>query len=132
MAARKWTDAQKAEQAAKIHDWKPWHLSTGEKSAAGKLIVSRNAYRGGTRPLCRFTSWIYQAIKNPEALTPEMVEAAEIKSIGLLCGKIEYRAASITKLITKYGHQLSESEIADLQELVKTQQNFKIVLRMKL
>ena len=125
MAARKWTDAQKAAQSAKIHGWQPWQHSTGAKSATGKVIVSRNAYQGGSRPLCRFTRWIYWAINHPETLTPEKVEAAQIKSVELFSGNAEYRAASITKLITKYGHCFSETELTDLQELVKLQEDFK-------
>ena len=42
MAARIWTDQQKALQAAKIRTWKPWRLSTGAKTPEGKAIVSRN------------------------------------------------------------------------------------------
>lgn len=42
MAARKWTDEQKAMQAAKIRAWKPWRLSTGAKTPEGKAIVSKN------------------------------------------------------------------------------------------
>lgn len=42
MAARIWTDQQKAIQAAKIRTWKPWRLSTGAKTPEGKAIVSRN------------------------------------------------------------------------------------------
>ena len=125
MAARKWTDAQKAAQSAKIHGWQPWQHSTGAKSATGKVIVSRNAYRGGSRPLCRFTRWLYWAINHPETLTPEIVEAAQIKSVALLSGHAGYRAASITKLITKYGHCFSETEVTDLQEMVKGHEDFK-------
>ncbi|MBC3832253.1 hypothetical protein H8K33_12075 [Undibacterium amnicola] len=42
MAARNWTDEQKAIQAAKIRTWKPWRLSTGAKTLEGKAIVSKN------------------------------------------------------------------------------------------
>src|SRR5262245_25528191 len=40
-------------QGKQIHRWKPWERSTGPKTAAGKARVSRNAYKGGTRPLLR-------------------------------------------------------------------------------
>jgi hypothetical protein len=102
MAARQWTPAQRAAQSAAIQEWQPWHNSTGATTTAGKLTVSQNAYRGGTRPLIRFSRWLYQAIENPAALTPEIVEAAKNKSIALLSGHAGYQAASITKLITKY------------------------------
>ena len=123
MAARKWTDSQKAAQSAKIHDWQPWQHSTGAKSAAGKVIVSRNAYRGGTRPLCRFTGWFYRAIVHPETLTPEIVETAKHRCVSLLSGNAGYFSAAITKLIAK--NNFSESEVVDLQELVKGYEDFK-------
>ncbi len=55
MAARKWTPEQKRRQAKLINDWKPWEQSTGAKTAQGKAIVSRNAYRGGS---WRITAYI--------------------------------------------------------------------------
>ena len=53
------------------------------------------------------------------------MEVAKNRSIALLSGSAEYWAASITKFIAKYGNKLSESEIADLQKLVKMQDDFK-------
>lgn len=123
MAARKWTDAQKAAQSAAIQTWQPWQHSTGARTSAGKAIISRNAYRGGTRPLIRFSRWVFWAIDHPETLTPEVVEAAKNKSVELLCGNAEHMAASITKLIKKY--EFSETEVAELQALVKLQEDFK-------
>jgi len=59
MAARKWTNEQKAKQSALIHTWKPWRHSTGARTFAGKAIVSRNAYKGGKRIITGyFKSWI--------------------------------------------------------------------------
>ena len=52
--ARKWTEAQKAEQRRRIQEWKPWEKSTGPKTPEGKKIVSRNAYAGGYRVRLRF------------------------------------------------------------------------------
>lgn len=60
MAARKWTPAQRAAQSAASQEWKPWQHSTGAITETGKAIISRNAYRGGTRPLIRFTCWFYR------------------------------------------------------------------------
>lgn len=125
MAARKWDSAQRAAQSAAIHTWQPWQHSTGPRTAEGKAIINRNAYHGGARPLIRLSHWIFWAIDHPETLTPEIVEAAKHKSIALLSDNAEYRATSITKLITNYGHKLSETEVADLQELVKVQMDFK-------
>jgi hypothetical protein len=38
---------------AAIKQWRPWKHSTGPKSEEGKARVSRNAYKGGTRPILR-------------------------------------------------------------------------------
>jgi hypothetical protein len=51
--ANGWTLKRRARQAKLIHRWKPWERSTGPKTPAGKAIVSRNANKGGTRPLLR-------------------------------------------------------------------------------
>jgi hypothetical protein len=123
MAARQWTPAQRAAQSEAIQKWQPWQHSTGATTATGKAIICRNAYRGGTRPLIRFSRWVAWAINHPETLTPEIVEVAKYRSIALLSGNVGYMAASITKLITKY--EFSETEVADLQELVKDQEDFK-------
>ena len=47
MAARQWTESQKARQRALIQQWKPWKLSTGAKSVEGKTKVSQNALKSG-------------------------------------------------------------------------------------
>lgn len=125
MAARKWTKEQRAAQSASIQEWKPWRHSTGATTATGKATISRNAYRGGARPLCRFTSWMFRAIDRPETLIQEIVEWAGQKNIALLSRHHGYMAASIIKLITKYGHNFSDSEVADLQEMVKKHEDFK-------
>ena len=49
MAARKWTQEQKQQQAELIKIWSPWKQSTGPKTARGKLKASRNSYRDGIR-----------------------------------------------------------------------------------
>jgi len=53
---RKWTDAQRAAQAAKCRAQKPWAHATGPRTASGKSISSGNAYRHGYRsvPYRRF------------------------------------------------------------------------------
>ncbi len=47
MAARKWTLVQRQKQAELIRQWQPWKHSTGAKTAEGKKITSKNAYKGG-------------------------------------------------------------------------------------
>jgi len=123
MAARKWTPEQRVAQSKAIHTWQPWQHSTGAKSATGKAIVSRNAYRGGTRPLIRFSRWVFRAIEYPESLTPKIVEAAKHRIITMLCGNAGYMATALTKLIEK--HNFTGGEVADLQALVKLQEDFK-------
>ena len=40
-----WTDERRARQASLIHQWQPWRNSTGPRTAQGKAISSRNAYK---------------------------------------------------------------------------------------
>ncbi len=49
MAARRWTLEQRARQAEVARATQPWSKSTGPKSAEGKAVVARNAYKGGER-----------------------------------------------------------------------------------
>jgi hypothetical protein len=53
MAARHWTSTQRAQQSRLIQNWKPWNNSTGPRSTVGKVIVSTNPFKGGTRPMLR-------------------------------------------------------------------------------
>ena len=53
MAARKWTDEQRATQAAMIRTWKPWTASTGPVTPQGKAISSKNAVNYSLRELLR-------------------------------------------------------------------------------
>lgn len=53
MAARKWTDEQRARQAAMIRTWKPWTTSTGPTTPQGKAISSKNAVNYSLRELLR-------------------------------------------------------------------------------
>ncbi len=103
MAARKWTPEQRAAQAKAIQAWQPWNQSTGAKTALGNATVSRNAYRGGSRPLCRFIGWFYRAIEHPERLTPEIVGAAKILCIKLVDGNTGWLDKVNAKLTADYG-----------------------------
>lgn len=53
MAARQWTPEQRAQQSVKIRQWQPWASSTGARTAKGKAVSSRNAYKGGHREILR-------------------------------------------------------------------------------
>ena len=51
--ANGWTLERRARQAELIRRWRPWEKSTGPRTEAGKAVVSRNAYKGGTWRLLR-------------------------------------------------------------------------------
>lgn len=46
---REWTVDQRQQQSEAIQSRKPWEQSTGPRTTEGKVKVSQNAYRGGTR-----------------------------------------------------------------------------------
>lgn len=56
--ANGWTDERRARQAALIHNWKPWKHSTGARSAAGRAVSSRNAFRFTQRKAWLFACWL--------------------------------------------------------------------------
>ena len=47
MAARQWTLEQRKQQSELIRKWQPWKHSTGAKTPEGKVMSSRNAFKGG-------------------------------------------------------------------------------------
>ena len=47
MGSRIWTLEQRKRQSEMIHEWKPWAMSTGPNTLAGKRRSSLNAYAGG-------------------------------------------------------------------------------------
>lgn len=51
--ANGWTEARRARQAQRIHEWAPWAKSTGPRSELGKVLSKRNAWKGGHRPMLR-------------------------------------------------------------------------------
>lgn len=51
--ANGWTAARRAKQAMAIRRWQPWQKSTGPKTEQGRICSSRNAFKGGQRPLFR-------------------------------------------------------------------------------
>jgi hypothetical protein len=46
-----WTPERRARQAELIRSWKPWERSTGPRTAEGKGLVARNAWKGGYRAM---------------------------------------------------------------------------------
>lgn len=54
--ANGWTPERRKKQAEAIRQWQPWNNSTGPQTPNGKVIASRNAYKGGFRPMLRKTS----------------------------------------------------------------------------
>jgi len=70
MAARKWTDEQKARQAVLIHGWQPWTHSTGARTPAGKAVASRNAFRFTIRKAWLFGRWLLKESRKCRAGLP--------------------------------------------------------------
>lgn len=44
-----WTPERETKYAQAIRQWQTWLKSTGAKTAEGKAVVSRYAYKGGHR-----------------------------------------------------------------------------------
>ena len=49
-------------QAERIRQWSPWKKSTGPKTAEGKAISSRNAWKGGIEATFRATMRSYREV----------------------------------------------------------------------
>jgi len=64
MAARKWTSAQRAEQALKIYRWQPWQHSTGARTPEGKAKVGQNARRFTFRKGEKLAIWFSKQVNN--------------------------------------------------------------------
>jgi hypothetical protein len=54
--ANGWTPERRRKQSEAIRQWQPWNNSTGPQTQTGKAIASRNAYKGGLRPMVRETA----------------------------------------------------------------------------
>jgi hypothetical protein len=48
-----WTQERRQRQREAIRNWRPWQLSTGPRTAAGKRRSSGNADKGGRREALR-------------------------------------------------------------------------------
>ena len=55
---RHWTAEERLKQSQLIQNWQPWNKSTGARTAEGKAVSSRNAYKGGFRVSLRALSFI--------------------------------------------------------------------------
>ena len=77
---RKWTVEQRQQQADAIQCRKPWEQSTGPRTTEGKVKVSQNAYRGGTRAqitkLNRILNQYGQTLDSIQGMTLEQFKAA--------------------------------------------------------
>ena len=51
--ANGWTPERKEKQSELIQNWKRWQHSTGARTPTGKVLSSRNAYKGGSRSLMK-------------------------------------------------------------------------------
>lgn len=106
MAARKWTPEQKRRQAELIKGWKPWEKSTGAKTAQGKAIVSRNAYRGGSWRMIRLYRRIQRAMERPDTLTQEMADETR-RMADMLCASFIQWCRDVSK---KYNLDLYDDD----------------------
>jgi hypothetical protein len=78
----RWTAERRAQQAAAIQRWKPWEKSTGPRTAEGKAIVSRNAFKGAKRiALRRQMREVRQFIREAGVLLKEAMTANSRSSV---------------------------------------------------
>ena len=85
MAARHWTDEQRAAQSLAIQAWKPWESSTGPITGQGKATVAMNACQGYFRERVRFGQWLLNMQNATDCLTPELFGnvAMQCKPLGV-------------------------------------------------
>jgi hypothetical protein len=77
-----WSSERKAKQSQAIRQWQPWLKSTGAKTAEGKAVVSRNAYKGGHRPYMR---QLAQELTEECQYTERLVELARQNTAPMMC-----------------------------------------------
>jgi hypothetical protein len=51
--ANGWTPERRKKQSEAIRQWQPWNKATGPRTDEGKALASKNAFKGGHRPLIR-------------------------------------------------------------------------------
>ena len=61
---RHWTTEERLKQSQLIQSWQPWNNSTGARTPEGKAVSSRNAYKGGTRSICREMNTLFRDYKD--------------------------------------------------------------------
>lgn len=82
-----WTHERKARQARAIWRWRPWEHSTGPRTAEGKALASRNAYRGGHQKNQREAARLLEQLK-PRIAAGDVEARAEITR-RILAGNVD-------------------------------------------
>lgn len=77
----RWAEEQKALQAEKIRNWKPWRKSIGPKTAAGKKRCKMNAWRSRVSPED------YKNLNEGPRWNAAFLRMADIWSAARLCSK---------------------------------------------
>src|SRR3546814_10406247 len=90
-----WTPERRAKQAEAIHRWKPWQESTGPKSPEGKAWVSRNGWKGGTRPMLR-------ELARPLRDQSETTEATQWRLAVRHLARVDRKSTSMTSRHTSH------------------------------
>jgi len=85
MAARQWTDEQRAWQSAAIRHWRPWEHSTGARTPEGHVRSSRNAFRYTIRKSMLFQRWLCYQADQLRANKP-YASISEVQLRASLCG----------------------------------------------
>jgi hypothetical protein len=139
MAARKWTDEQKAAQSAKIRNWKPWNKSTGAITPEGKAISSMNAHRGYFRRRARLGQWLLAVKNNTGWLTPELIDEFKERTANLNLFKDddeqdEYiqhynNVEEIAVANVKAAYAASPEKIIDLCHLIRILKATAVIIR---
>ena len=64
-----WTAERRQKQAELIRTWQPWQRSTGPQTLTGKARASRNAWKGGHRPMLRnLSKMLSEGIERNQAM----------------------------------------------------------------
>ena len=76
--ANGWTPERRARQAEAIKQWQPWKLSTGPQTPDGKASASRNAWKGGARPMLRALA---KALRNQSGWLDEIDRDNDVTNV---------------------------------------------------
>jgi hypothetical protein len=70
-----WTADRRAQQSMRMRASRPWLLSTGPRTAAGKERAARNAYKGGLRASLRqLRRAINEVAQNQRVVLDQLLE----------------------------------------------------------